>query len=144
MTGIADVKGERAAAVKAIKCRASGGKADRSAASAIRRRRLTQLAPLAREIHEVLTHVPDDEKRLTRCSRTRLIDELRAWLWEDADRWEPPEGVSVEAIAGARELWPHGVPQRRTFRDLFRRMSIDDILNADGDPAPAKGIQRTR
>lgn len=137
---------------------ASGGKADRTQASVIRRDRLAKLAPLARAVHEALSYEPDGEKGLVKLSRTRLLDELHKWLWTDAERYDPPEGVSVDAIANDPELWPPVVkrsgkivkrykawtPDRRTFRDVFRDMDIGDILNADADPAPAKGTLRTR
>ena len=150
-------RGERITlAMRLLSGMRTGGKSDRSASSAIRQRRLAALAPLARVIHEVLSYVPDGEKNLVPLSRTRLIDELHKWLWVDTDTYETPEGLSVEAIANDHDLWSptmvrsgktvkrykNWTPSRRAFRDLFRGMSIDDILHAD--PAPAKATPRAR
>jgi hypothetical protein len=142
VTGLGDAAVERKAAIRAVHGRLTGGAADRSTAQEVRRRRLRALAPLARELHEALSYEPEGE-RVKKLTRTGLIDRLREWLWIETDPDEPAEGVSVEAIAEDVTLWAEP-PGRRAFRDLFRGMSIEEILDADRGPAPASPARQCR
>lgn len=111
MTGIADLKAERAKALKALKCRAHGGRADRTAG------RESALWPARYEaLTELAWTLIRDEVSVTRGAvANRLFSRL-----------SNPENDYERELAGRVDLWPERLPSRPRFREMIANMTDDE------------------
>lgn len=112
VTGIADLKGARVKAVKALKCRAAGARRgdDKAREQSLWPARFKALTPLAEHLYM------DTTVTVTR-------DWMGNRLWHRL--WQPIEDVERE-IAERTDLWPDGLPSRSRFREMIVRMNANE------------------